>query len=181
MSRPEVRERIIAEIDGRLDEKINKGLSGFVFKTYKKLRPQEYEGIMHNLLDSVPDTVIDIIQELEKETPRLTQFLKDKQAEMEKFYLRLVLDILERIDITRLLSKQMEHLDERGLEAMIRGATNKQLLYIQYLGTLLGILGGLLISNPTPVVVLYASLLGLLYVADQVLYRMQHRNSSHES
>ncbi len=175
MDRPEVRERIIAEIDARLEERINRGLGGFVFKTYKKLRPQEYESLMHNLLDSVPDAVIDIIQELEKETPKLTRFLKEKQEDMERFYLRLVVDILERIDIQRLLKGQMEHLDERGLEAMIRGATNKQLLYIQYLGTLLGILGGFLISNPTPVLILYTSLLGLLYVADQVIYRTQHR------
>lgn len=180
MQRPEVRERIIAEIDERLEEKINKGLGGFMFKTYKKLRPAEYEGIMNNLMDSVPGTVIDIIQELEKETPKLMTFLKEKQGEMERFYMRLVVDILERIDIQKLLSKQMEHLDERGLEAMIRGATNRQLMYIQYLGTLLGILGGFLIANPGPVLVLYLSLIGILYLVDNFLYRMQQRRAVHE-
>lgn len=173
MAKPEVREKIVTAIDGKLKENLGSGFKGLVFQTYKRLRPSEYEGLIDNLLDNVPGTVVEIMQELEQETPKLMTFLKDKEGELEKFYFRLVQDILERIDIHKLLTKQMAHLDEAGIEKMIRGATNQQLLYIQYLGTLLGILGGFLIWNPLPILILYASLLTFLFFLDKLLYGIQ--------
>ena len=89
--------------------------------------------------------------------------------------MQLVISVLERINITRILNRQMAHLDESGLEQMIRGATNKQLLYIQYLGTLLGLLGGFLISNPGPVMVFYLTVIGALYLLDNVLHSMKKK------
>lgn len=177
MAQPEVREKITSAIEGKLEENLKSGFKGLVFRTYKRFRPSEYEGMMNDLLDNVPATVVEILEELEKETPKLTGFLKEKQGDFEKFYFKLVVEVLERIDIPRLLSKQMAHLDERGLEAMIRNATDQQLLYIQYLGTLLGILGGFLIWKPEPVLAFYLSLLGLLYVADVLIYRYRQRSA----
>lgn len=177
MSQPEVREKITSAIDEKLEENLKSGLKGFVFKTYKRFRPSEYEGMLNNLLDNVPDTVVEIIEELEKETPKLTGFLKEKQDDMEQFYFRLVVEVLDRIDIPRLLSKQMAHLDERGLETMIRTATDQQLLYIQYLGTLLGIFGGFLIWRPQPVIVLYLSLLAILFLTDIIIHRTRQRSA----
>lgn len=175
MEKPEVRDKITQAIDDKLKENLSSGFKGFMFQTYKRLRPQEYEGMIGNLLDNVPATVVEIIQELEQETPKLMTFLKEKETDIERFYFQLVHDILERIDIHQLLSKQMAHLDEAGIEKMIRGATNQQLLYIQYLGTLLGIFGGLLIWNPIPMLIIYSSLLLSLFLLDQVLYRFRQR------
>lgn len=176
MEKPEVREKITLAIDEKLKENLSTGFKGFMFQTYKRLRPGEYEGMIGNLLDSVPSTVVEIIQELEQETPKLMAFLKEKETDIEQFYFRLVQEILERIDIQVLLSKQMAHLDEAGIEKMIRGATNQQLLYIQYLGTLLGILGGLLIWNPIPMLIIYAFILLTLFLLDQTLHRIRKKN-----
>ena len=175
MEKPEVREKITQAIDEKLKENLKSGFKGFMFNTYKSLRPFEYKNMISNLLDRVPDTVVEIINELEQETDKLTNFLKEKEKDIEQFYFRLVQEILERIDIHKLLSKQMSHLDEAGIEKMIRGATNQQLLYIQYLGTLLGIFGGLLIWNPIPMLIIYATLLGILFLLDQVLFRIRQK------
>lgn len=175
MKKPEVREKITEAIDEKLKENLNKGFKGFMFQTYKRLRPAEYEGMIGNLLDNVPGTVVEIIQELEQETPKLMTFLKEKETDFERFYFQLVHDILERIDIHKLLSKQMAHLDEAGIEKLIRGATNQQLLYIQYLGTLLGIFGGLLIWNPIPMLIIYSTLLLSLFLLDQALHRFRQQ------
>ena len=91
---------------------------------------------------------------------------------MEAFFSKLVLDVLERIDIQFLLSKQMAGFDEAKLEQMIWSATNEQLLYIQYLGTILGILGGLLIWQPVLMLGFFGTLLVVLLLLDLALYSL---------
>jgi uncharacterized membrane protein YheB (UPF0754 family) len=176
MAKQEVRDRFTAIIDEKLDENLNKGLGGFVFQAYKKLNKKEYEAILNNILNKVPGTVVDIIEEVENEAPRITESIKSREADMESFFLRLVMDLLEKIDIRSLLSQQMAHFDEAKLEQMIWSATNEQLLYIQYLGTLLGILGGFLIWQPLFVGIAFVSIVLLLGALDIFLYRIKKDN-----
>ncbi|MEM7036609.1 MAG: DUF445 family protein, partial [Bacteroidota bacterium] len=146
------------------------GLKGLVFKTYRSLNKSEYEKTLANVLDSVPATVVQLIEELEEETEGLVHYLSERQDDMERFFYRLIRDVLDRIDIRTLLSRQMAHFDEAKLEQMIWRATNEQLLYIQYLGTLLGILGGLLIWQPLAIVILYGTIFLLLFGLDILLH-----------
>ena len=92
--------------------------------------------------------------------------------------MRIFIDLLNRIDITDLLAKQMAHFDEARLEKMIWEATNEQLLYIQYLGTVLGILGGLLIWRPAIMGPAFALIFLILFGLDKLLYRLQSRRKA---
>ena len=76
MQKPENRERIVNAVNVHLEETVTSGISGLVFKTYKKFRRAEYEQLIHNVLDNLPFTAVGLIQELEKEIPLLTRFLK---------------------------------------------------------------------------------------------------------
>jgi uncharacterized membrane protein YheB (UPF0754 family) len=172
MGKEEVRLRFSRLIDEKLDEHLQSGLKAFVFKTYKRLSPQDYDALINNLLDRVPTTVVSIIEEMEKESAVIVESLKEKEDDMEAFFSKLVLDILERIDIQLLLSKQMSGFDEAKLEQMIWSATNEQLLYIQYLGTILGILGGLLIWQPVLMLGFFGTLLVVLLLLDLALYSL---------
>ena len=176
MAREDIRERFTSIIDEKLDANINSGFGGFVFQAYKKLNRKEYEAILNNILNRVPSVVVEIIEEVEKETDNITNSIKAREADMESFFLRLVVDLLEHIDIRTLLSKQMAHFDEAKLEKMIWSATNEQLLYIQYLGTLLGILGGFLIWQPLFVGIAFVSVLLVLTSLDFILYRIKNKN-----
>ncbi len=173
---PETRERFSTLIDEKLDENINKGLPGFVFKAYKKLNKKEYAAVLNNILDRVPGIVVEVIEELENETEAITTAINQREKEIETFLMRVVVDVLDRIDIRTLLSKQMAHFDEAKLEQLIWSATNEQLLYIQYLGTLLGILGGLLIWQPTVFGIGFSGLVIVLFLLDQLLYKLKKNN-----
>jgi uncharacterized membrane protein YheB (UPF0754 family) len=175
LSKEEVRNRFGRIIDEKLQENLQSGLKGMVFKTYKRWNKSDYEVAISKLLDSVPSTVVEIIEELEGESQSLISSLQARRGEMEEFLSRLVLDVLERIDIQLLLSKQMAHFDEARLEQMIWNATNEQLLYIEYLGTLLGILGGLVIWQPLIMGGFFVGILGSLFVLDQFLYRLKQK------
>lgn len=173
---PETRERFSALIDEKLDENINKGLPGFVFQAYKKLNKKEYAAVLNNILDRVPGIVVEVIEELENETEAITTAINQREKEIETFLMRVVVDVLDRIDIRTLLSKQMAHFDEAKLEQLIWSATNEQLLYIQYLGTLLGILGGLLIWQPIVFGVGFSGVIMVLFLLDLLLHKLKKDN-----
>lgn len=173
---PETRERFTNIIDEKLDENINKGLPGFVFQAYKKLNRKEYDALIQNILNRVPGLVVQVIEEAEHEVDAITEAIKQREKEMEALLLRIVVDVLDRIDIRTLLSKQMAHFDEARLEQLIWNATNEQLLYIQYLGTLLGILGGLLIWQPVVIGIFFLGLIAVLFILDMSLYVLKKNN-----
>ncbi len=77
--------------------------------------------------------------------------------------------MVDRISIYSLIRSQLDRFDEGKLEDMIWGATNEHLLYIQYLGGWLGMMGGLLLWQPVPVTIFYGVLVGALFVVDWVL------------
>ncbi len=172
----ETRERFAVIIDEKLDENIKGGLPGFVFQAYKKLNRKDYDALIDNILNRVPGIVVEVIEEVENQSAAIAEAVKLKEKEIEVLLLRVVLDILDRIDIRTLLSKQMAHFDEARLEQLIWSATNEQLLYIQYLGTLLGVIGGLLIWQPVIVGAICLGVGGVLLVLDMVLYKLKKDN-----
>ena len=75
----------------------------------------------------------------------------------------------------------MAHFDEARLERMIWEATNEQLLYIQYLGTVLGIIGGLIIIKPAVMGPIFLLVFGILYLVDNLLYRLKQSSNTESS
>ena len=178
LSDEEVRERFTKLIDEKLEENLQTGLKGFVFKTYRRWNKNEYEGLVNGLLDRVPGTVVDILEELEEEAEDWVEALRERRRELEEFLSRLIVNVLDRIDIQKLLSKQMEHFDEARLEQMIWNATNEQLRYIQDLGTLLGILGGLLIWQPEIIGTGFVALVLVLVGIDVLIFNYRKKRGT---
>lgn len=168
-------EKFSGAIDQKLEEKFSSGLKGFLFRSYKRMNKADYDLMISGLVKEIPDAALQGITELEKSAPALTAFLQQKKPDLEAFFTRVVLDVLERTDIRGLLVSQMQHFDEQKLEKLIWSSTNEQLLYIQNLGTVLGILGGLLIWQPLLMGSLYAGVLLIMYLADIILFRLKNR------
>ncbi len=170
-SRKDVREEIHQIIDNQLQDRLDKGIKKFVLQTYKRYNKAEYEGAIDQLVAEIPKVAMQVIDKAEDQVDRLAAYLrKEKRATAERI-MEIFVKLLNNIDITDLLAKQMAYLDERKLEKMIWDATNEQLLYIQYLGTLLGMLGGLLIWQPVITGGGFLLIFGFLYGLDVALMR----------
>ena len=176
--RDDVRRDIREVIDTRLEENLEGGLKRFLLQTYKRYNKEDYEAAIDKVVADIPRVTLDVLGRLEKELDQLAAFIQDHKAYTEEQIMKLFVNLLNRIDITDLLAKQMAHFDEAKLERMVWEATNEQLLYIQYLGTLLGILGGLLIWRPEITGPVYLLGFGLLYGLDHLLYRFQQKRAS---
>ena len=68
--------------------------------------------------------------------------------------------------------------DESKLEDLLKKSTNEQLNYIKYLGGALGAIGGLVIWQPVPSLILFAVSGAILFGADELIYRFRQRSSS---
>lgn len=171
-NRDDVRKQIREIIDDRLEKKLDGGVK-VLLQVYKRYRKDTYEEVIDNIVAEIPKVVREVTEKLEKELDRLAAYIRKEKSFTETQIMNVFIDLLNRIDITALLAKQMAHFDEAKLERMVWEATNEQLLYIQYLGTILGILGGLLIWKPEITGPLYVVLFSVLYLIDNLLYRVQ--------
>ncbi|MEM7513508.1 MAG: DUF445 family protein [Bacteroidota bacterium] len=170
-----IRNDIYQIIDSRLEENMNIGVKKFLLQTYKRYNKEEYDGVITNVVKDIPKVAVEVLEKLDEDIDRLVAFLRLNRKASEQMITQLFLDIINRIDIVGLLQKQMEHFDETRLEKMIWEATNEQLLYIQYLGTVLGILGGLIIWQPTTMIIGFVAIFGLLFLLDWLLNRLKTR------
>ena len=175
-SREEVRKDIRGMIDAGIEENVEGGVKRFLLQTYKRYNKGEYEEAIDRVVANIPRVSLEVMGKLEGELDRLAAFIRKNKGASEEYLMKMFVDLLNRIDITGLLAKQMEHFDEAKLERMVWEATNEQLLYIQYLGTLLGILGGLLIWETRLMAMIYIGLFVVLYFLDQFLFKLKSKS-----
>lgn len=169
------REEIIAIIDRRVEENMEAGVKKFLLQTYKRYNREDYEEIIQKVIADIPKVSIEVLHEVEQELDRLAAYLRSRKKMSEEWITKALMEALEKIDIPGLLRGQMEHFDESRLEKMIRDATNEQLIYIQYLGALLGMLGGLLIWQPALMGTVFILIFALLYLIDLLIYHFKSR------
>ena len=165
-----IRDRFSGHIDTHLEENLNQGFKGFLFKTYKRLNKDDYEAVLNNLVENIPGTITSALAEMEHNADELKTYLEEKSADNEEIILNLIMDLLDRVDIQKMLIGQMKDFDESRIEQMIYNATSDQLQYIQLLGSFLGILGGLLIWAPELIGIIYLAAFSLLFLTDIILF-----------
>ncbi len=167
-----VQNEIMATIDEKLDVHLEGGIKKLLVSTYRKYNSKEYESLVKKFISEVPEITGNMMDKFgEEKTEEVVNYLRSKAGELTHLITVSIAELLTSIDITGLLRKQMEHFDDSKLEKMVREATNEQLKYIQYLGSILGLLGGLIIWEPVLMLGLYTVILIVLFVADTLLYR----------
>ncbi len=176
--REDIRQEVRALIDRRLERQLSSGVASLVIKSFKRIREEDYHELIDRVVSEIPNLARDVMERLEQELDRLARFIHEQKPQTEAQIMDIFVDLLNRIDIADLLAKQMDHFDEAKLERMVWEATNEQLLYIQYLGTVLGILGGLLIWRPEVTGVVYVLGFILLYGLDQLIFRWRNRRQT---
>lgn len=169
--RENIKTEMLSMINQKVDANLNGGLEKILIGAYKKYKTDDYEAFIQKMVTEIPKVAGTMMDKFgEEKTDDLVAYLLSQKQEMGHLISLTIAEILFRLDITSLLQKQMEHFDDTQLERMVWEASNEQLLYIQYLGTLLGLLGGLIIWEPIFMMLVYAFILGILWVIDTLLF-----------
>src|SRR5690625_6332815 len=73
---------------------------------------------------------------------------ESKSLQIEEAVKQIVFQLVNQLDVQQFAEENLTRYDEQRVERMIRNATNEHLKVIQYLGAVLGTIGGLIIWEP---------------------------------
>ncbi len=174
---PKVRKKIIQELDAKINVAVGGGVGGFVYKSYKSLNREKYNQRLEDIVNEIPEIVLNLLEHSDIIIDEIVDTFQKSEEDLRKLLTQVIVDLIERIQVYDIVRNQLEDFDEGKLEEMIWTATNEHLLYIQYLGGLLGVLGGLLLWQPYLMLSVY-SLLGIsLWLLDNFLYRLKKKRN----
>lgn len=129
-----------------------------------------------DLKEKIGELLSNVNLKIDPEDPDVSKFLDKIPDEIhgnrytiEEVVLLFMSFIAELADIRSVIMANLNSFDERQLEDMLLKTTSDQLDYIQYLGSLLGMLGGFFILVPLEAFVVLGSVSILLFVLDYLI------------
>lgn len=163
-------EKIILEVDNALE---GKSLEKVAIRAYSYIRGQEMQDIVEEALKQLPFSIEEGLDKLDEMLNQLPSKLDEHSETIEDMVTSLLYKLINQLDVHTLVEDNLRGYDEQHVSDIIKSATNEQLHYIQYLGAVLGMIGGFVIWEPLISVVILAGFSGLLLLADNLL--MKHR------
>lgn len=165
-SRKEITEQITTEFDAVLEKRV---LEKAAFKAYSFIRGQRLSDIIESAILEIPDIVGQRLDKVDLLLDDLPKKLQQKSPIIEDLFSTVLFELINRLDVQELVEKSLKSYDEKKLETMIRGATNEQLKTIQYLGAVLGTIGGFVIWEPLVSLGVIGFVLALIFLMDRLL------------
>ncbi|MEX2462780.1 MAG: DUF445 family protein [Balneolaceae bacterium] len=161
-------EQLLLELEDAMQDKI---LEKAVLKTYSYFRGQSLHQFISDLLDRLPVTAERNIRYLDDYLDNLPSKIENNNVQIDEVIAQILNKLVNQLDVHKLVEENLRKYDEKKLENMIRNATNEQLKTIQYLGALLGTIGGFIIWEPIISLILLSLIFGTIYIIDRYLFR----------
>lgn len=169
---PEIRaalaKRILTQIEDALH---NKSFEKIALKTYTFVKGQEMQSIIEEALVQIPTSVESGLDKLDDLLDQLPKKIDENSENIENIVTNLLYKLINQLNVHALVEENLRSYDEQHISNIIRSATNEQLRYIQYLGAILGVIGGFVIWEPLLSVIVLVSLSATLLMLDQLLFQ----------
>lgn len=149
VAQPEVRaniaESIIHQIENNIEEN---SFEKVALKAYSFIKGQEMQSLVEDALTKLPSGVEKGLDKLDSFLDTLPDKIETHSSAIENIVTSLLYKLINQLDVHALVEDNLRQYDEQRLEKLIKNASNDQLQYIQYLGAVLGTLGGFIIWKP---------------------------------
>ncbi|MCC5942611.1 MAG: DUF445 family protein [Balneolaceae bacterium] len=166
--RKKVSSHLLNELDDALQDKI---LERAALKTYTYFRGQSLQEFIEELLEKVPVSAEKNIGFVEEYLDELPNSIHANSEKIDELITTALFKLINQLNVQHLVEENLRKYDQQKLESMIRNATNEQLKTIQYLGAVLGTIGGFVIWEPILSLFVLGVLFGSVYLLDQWLYQ----------
>ena len=168
---PEFRQKIsahlLSELEVALEDKV---LEKMALKTYSFFRGQTLQQFIEELLAKVPVSAERNIGFVEEYLDELPHRIDQNSEKIDDILTQAVYKLINQLNVQTLVEENLQKYDEQKLEKMILNATNEQLKTIQYLGAVLGTIGGFVIWEPLLSLAILVVLFGTVVLADRFLF-----------
>ena len=169
-----MREVIARKVFQQLEKAVeDKQFENIAFKAYKFVRGDEAQAMIERAIGEIPTKLESSLDGLDRMLDRLPNSIDEHSENLEKWASQAIYHLVAQLDVYSIVEENLNKYDEQKFEKLIRGATNEQLNYIQYLGALLGTIGGLVIWEPLISLGALTTLGGALFLLDTLLGRLQ--------
>lgn len=166
--RKKVSNHILHEIEDALE---NRAFEKVALKTYSFLSGQTLPEFIENLLERLPVTAERNIGYIEDYLDEFPEKIHRNSDKIDEVITLLLYKLINQLNVQKLVEENLKKYDEQRLEEMIRNATNEQLKTIQYLGAVLGTIGGFVIWEPILSLITLSAVFGTIYLIDWRLYQ----------
>jgi len=170
----ELRQKIAESLIDQLERGVEHSqFERIALKTYRLIRGKEMVHIVEHALLSIPEALTEEMQRLDELLDTLPEHLETHSESIESVLTHLIFTLISEIDVHDMIEENIMGMDESQLEGLIKGTTNEQLRYIQYLGAVLGTVGGLVIWEPLLSIVFLGLLGSVILLSDTLLHRLR--------
>ena len=169
---------IVKQLDAAFEEN---SLEKLALRAYRFVRGREIEKMIDEGLKNVPDQLGDEMHRIDDVLDQLPETIEYHSESIESLVTQLIFTMINELDVRELIEENILKLDESRLEMLIKGTTNEQLQYIQYLGAVLGTIGGFVIWAPLLTIIIFSLATAVLVTTDVILHRMQKQRSDSNS
>lgn len=170
--KPELRASISKIARQEIEESLQESLlDRAAFKTYTLLKGRQFDELVFEALERIPRSAEKNSGFLDDFLDSLPKKIADHEQTIDEFAATVLRQFINRLDVQALVEENLRRYDEQKLETMIRNATNEQLKTIQYLGGILGTIGGFVIWQPVVSLIFLGILGGAVFLADRALFK----------
>jgi uncharacterized membrane protein YheB (UPF0754 family) len=173
LAAPATQRRLRTAVLEALERESVPGMSGWMLRTVRNLRPDLVEEHVEALLAELPQAAPRLARELVSTAEHVPSYMRLHGQRIDAISTLLLSRVIKHVPIDRIILEKVRAYDERQLERLLKRTTNTQLTYIKYLGAVLGMLGGWIIWAPGPALVVLGTLGGSVALLDVLLYRWQ--------
>jgi len=155
----------------------SKKFEKLALQTYLMVRGNEAQEIVEEAIARLPENIERMLDKVDHTLDELPGKLEEKSGQIELIMTQTLYRLINQLDVHNLIEENINRFEEQRLEKMIKGATNEQLRYIQYLGAVLGTIGGLVIWSPLLALVVLGTTTVIIVGLDHMLMRLQDSSS----
>ena len=130
--------------------------------------------IIEQSLIQLPESIEVGLERFDELLDDLPRRIEANSETIENGLTSLLYKLINRLDVHALVEDNLRGYDEQRISEIILKATNEQLRYIQYLGGVLGIIGGLVIWEPLYSVLFLFIAAILIFMLDYLLLKLKH-------
>lgn len=177
IANPEIRAALAQKILIQIEKSMREtSIERMALKAYTFVKGQKMQQIVEDALTRIPESVETGLDRFDLFLDNLPEKLEANSEQIEEFVTSMLYKLINQLDVHALVEDNLREYDEQRISDIIRKATNEQLRYIQYLGGILGIIGGLVIWEPLVSVLCLAALAVSIFLLDSFLLKLNGQN-----
>lgn len=178
VSDPEFRSRITMAVTDEVEQSIeNKPFDRAALKAYTYFRGRQISDLVDDALQQLPGKVTMDSTHLDVYLNRIPDLLEESGDAIDDVVTEILDKLIHQLDVKKIVEENLLSYDESRLEQLIKGVTNEHLLTIQYLGAVLGTIGGFVIWQPLFSLSVIGILTATVFTADHLMMTFKNRYS----